>query len=1128
MAILEVVRWARPEQWPSKWPEEIKAVVSNSGTQRLDPEMRAALCRTYADLLRRQRTAATPFAKWTRATRREHEFVWLGGAVRKEQLMSGTKVLSVAPSDALYESLHKMYGTATLNPYEREILYGFPFVLGRIGTTTIRGPLLTLAVEIEAVADHLEVRPADETLRFNSLPFRTEGETDARNAALGRVLEQTPSFPMTAESLRTFVGVLCRELPELRIDASLDGSLTAPPSEPRSAEPLCIIDQAAIFVAPKTNYFLRSDLDEIATAAGDNCGALVPLVAGPGDEAQVDITNEQIDSARIVFPFPSNRAQRRVALTVEDETTHVVCVEGPPGTGKSLTIANLACHLAATGKRVLITSQKDKALEVVDEKLRELGLAELPMTLLRRDKESKGELLGRLDRVGKRRTTDEVEAHYASLANTLAIQSDDQLSDAHAYASSIEWESEIEIADRAARMARGIGRMTARWRANAVLRQAHKASSETTDVVAERAGERREALLEHALGVLQVGLERGVSGAKRSERVVVKELQSVLKRNQSTYKNFSLFDRMKKDLDQAQKLLRILPVWILSPDDVARLFPCAPELFDVVIVDEASQVDLPSLVPMAYRAKKLVVFGDSKQMQSQRFAFMSGNLALEAWQQFGMETYDPDERLHPVRTSLLNLVGIRAEESCLLDEHFRSLPPIIDFSNRRWYGEQLRIMTDVHHKRFGSPDQPVIELHHVEEGRISGGQKGQENEIEAKVLVEHLARMVEDPDYAGASIGVLCLYEEQVGLINEMVAQAIDPAEWEDHSIVVVNPDGFQGDERDVILYSLSWDDEVMPQAALSARQMDTPQIQGMLNVAFTRGRDEIHVFHSAPIETFGMAGDRPGALQDWLYHCASVQHAGGQRVSGRAGKVDSEFESNVANALRAHGADVRHQYPSCGFSIDIVCELDGERLAVECDGEIYHHDEHGNLKVEDLERQAILERAGWRVLRIAYRNWRSQPDIEIGRILAGLRDLAEREDDGEEDDESSTSQRPPSSVSGGPAEAVSAYEAAIVQSLRGGYSHGEEDVLRGALVHIGKQKLGSKIREGLVGAAQQLVRKDIICIEDGEYFLTPMGRSAELRIRLEPRPVRSRSSRGRSYNSNYRRRSNSYRRHRY
>ena len=119
---------------------------------------------------------------------------------------------------------------------------------------------------------------------------------------------------------------------------------------------------------------------------------------------------------------------------------------------------------------------------------------------------------------------------------------------------------------------------------------------------AERGGERREGAA-RAVGVLQVGLERGVAGANKSERQVVKKGQSVLRRNQTTRKNSSMFDRMKKDLAQAQKLLRILPSRILSPDDVARLFPGAPELFDVVIVDEASQVDLPSLVPIGSHLK---------------------------------------------------------------------------------------------------------------------------------------------------------------------------------------------------------------------------------------------------------------------------------------------------------------------------------------------------------------------------------------------------------------------------------------------------------------------------------------------------------------------------------------------
>ena len=147
----------------------------------------------------------------------------------------------------------------------------------------------------------------------------------------------------------------------------------------------------------------------------------------------------------------------------------------------------------------------------------------------------------------------------------------------------------------------------------------------------------------------------------------------------------------------------MLPVRIMSPDDAARLFPCTPGLFDVVIVDEASQVDLPSVAPMAYRASKLVIFGDSKQMQSQRFAFMSRQIATEAWERFGMKVLDPDEFLHPVGQSLLGLAGMRAQEEVLLDEHFRSLPPIIEFSNHRWYRDQLRIMTDVRRKRFGRP-----------------------------------------------------------------------------------------------------------------------------------------------------------------------------------------------------------------------------------------------------------------------------------------------------------------------------------------------------------------------------------------------------------------------------------------
>jgi len=533
-------------------------------------------------------------------------------------------------------------------------------------------------------------------------------------------------------------------------------------------------------------------------------GATQALIDGAGDEEQADVTNDDIDSARVVFPFPSNRSQRKVALLLDDPTTRIVRVEGPPGTGKSLTIANLACHLAASGKRVLVTSQKDKALQVVDDNLRQLNLPELPMTLLRQDRASKVELLSRLDRVEKRRGMEEVESHYSSLEDEFGHELWDQTQDAQAFEAALGWESEIEKADRALRLSRHLRRITKSVHARSVMRRARRLAPATTDEVAQRVGERREKLLGLSLSLLQVGLERGVAGAKRSERQGIRELQAVLKRDQKRHSNFSMFDRLKKDTDRAKSLLSILPVWIMSPDDAARLFPCESELFDVVMVDEASQVDLPSILPVIYRAKKVVIFGDTKQMQSQRFAFMSRNVALEAWQHFGMQQFDPDERLHPVNQSLLGLAPVVADEECLLEEHFRSLPPIIDFSNHRWYGDRLRIMTDSNLKRFGSPAQPIIQLHHVPAGIVSNG--SQENEAEAIALVDLLSRMVEDPDYLGASIGVLCLFEEQVNLIESLVAEAIDPSEWDEHSLVVVNPDGFQGDERDVILYSLSWD----------------------------------------------------------------------------------------------------------------------------------------------------------------------------------------------------------------------------------------------------------------------------------------------------------------------------------
>ena len=859
-------------------------------------------------------------------------------------------------------------------------------------------------------------------------------------------------------------------------------------ARPNTGSYLQLVDHAALFVAPKSSYFLVSDLASIARSDESiDDVALSTLLVGSGAETQTEFEPGAEDTETISYPFPSNRAQRRVALLVDDASTNVVHVEGPPGTGKSLTIANLACHLAATGRTVLITSQKDKALAIVDEKLRELGLDQIPMTLLRRDPASKRELRDRLDGIEKTRSAQEVETDATKFKEEFAGYKEQYQELESMFAAALAAEEEYESVESAARNAVGrLRRIAASWRFRRTRKRLARDIPRGTDEIAEEASRHRQRLLDGALSMLKAELERSTATAKRNERQQLREFSRLLRRDERRFRNFSIFDRLKAQPDRTAMLLKVLPVWIMTPDDAARLFPCQPGLFDVVIVDEASQVDLPSIFPILYRAKKVVISGDPHQMQARRFAFMQELIALEAWHQYGMQSHDPDNWLQPTKQSLLDLAFVRAEEEVFLNEHFRSLPPIIDFSNKRWYGERLRIMTDETRKRFGDPDQPIMELHHVENGIISND--SQENQIEAQALVDKLKQMLDHPSYSEATFGVICLFEEQVRLVQDLVAEQIDPELWESHDLVVVNPDGFQGDERDVILYSLSFDNHLMSRAALSARQANLDHIQGMLNVGFTRPRDELHVFHSAPIGDFAFADGTPGALTAWLAHCARVQEQPRQAPHGsRLGRSDSIFESEVASRLSDRGYSVTQQYPACGFFIDMVVERDGDRLAVECDGPS-HFDEHGRRTVEDLERLDILERAGWRILHITYRRWREEPGEQLERIDAWFHEGLQGDDLSDTNIEERESNE---DVQDSTTIPVSLRGNAIIEAIRAGHRD-EEAVFKNSLSLLGYKKLGSRIRADLKNAGGILARDGVIVVEDSEYFLTPKGRTIE------------------------------------
>jgi very-short-patch-repair endonuclease len=254
------------------------------------------------------------------------------------------------------------------------------------------------------------------------------------------------------------------------------------------------------------------------------------------------------------------------------------------------------------------------------------------------------------------------------------------------------------------------------------------------------------------------------------------------------------------------------------------------------------------------------------------------------------------------------------------------------------------------------------------------------------------------------------------------------------------------------------------------------------------------------------------GAIKEWLEYCS--QHGGqptpaSPSIEAQLAKAQSEFETQVISALATKGVTVRAQYPCCGYSIDCVAELQGSRVAIECDGEIWHLDEHGNLKTEDLLRQEVLERAGWKVLRIPYRSWREDPEMQLGRILDELRN------------EPPESAEPPQAEPAAPTQTlyIDKFEDALIKALRSGM-RSREETFKAARLGLGYSRLGQQIRTALSDALDRLERRKIIRVEEEEaFFRDDEARDASYEIRnaAPSSYVRPRQRRHRRY-SRYRR----------
>ncbi|NNM65919.1 MAG: ATP-binding protein [Burkholderiales bacterium] len=425
--------------------------------------------------------------------------------------------------------------------------------------------------------------------------------------------------------------------------------------------------------------------------------------------------------------------------------------------------------------------------------------------------------------------------------------------------------------------------------------------------------------------------------------------------------------RFRKDArDAMSRAYLAVPCWVLPHWRVSETLPAEMGLFDLVIIDEASQSDISAL-PCLLRAKKVLVVGDHKQVSPSAVGTAEGQIRdlvhrFLSRQPHGSEM-TPDKSIYDLARVVF------AGNAVMLKEHFRSVPAIIEYSNREFYQGSIRpLRVPKANERL---DPPLIDVF------VQGGRReGDINKAEAQAILDDIEAIVEDPAMVGRTVGVVTLVgTKQAKHIHDLLHQRIAPADIVNREIVVGPPPVFQGRERDIMLVSLV----LGPADRATADRLD---MQQRYNVALSRARDRMMLYRSV----------QPGHFREDTLTGKLLQHfqhpfqRDVQKTAQLRERCDSPFECEVFDELTQRGYRVEPQVACGGFFIDMVVEgAEGRRLAVECDGDQYH----GPGKwVDDMRRQRILERAGWTFWRSFASSFVRQREAVLEDLLKTLNDL--------------------------------------------------------------------------------------------------------------------------------------------
>ncbi|GJM64008.1 DEAD/DEAH box helicase [Persicobacter diffluens] len=842
----------------------------------------------------------------------------------------------VFPYDSRYaESLQK---TLTLEALEKELFYGLCYVLSKQENSISRdnrlcAPLILFPASISLTEEGYFIsidRDNPQVNRSLLHQFILKNENISKGEIAEKILALVPKPDFHAD-LRLLLEEYFHNIhsSELLLFPRVwnEGKIRKFFKEQNPQEnEFTLIPAAGTLLVEKSQNALRIgfDLEQmIQKKAYNNC--LNDLLTNPSTKATTGPS---------IYDFRLNVEQQQALKN--SQQFHNSIIIGPPGTGKSYTITAIVANAIMKNQSVLVVSKSKHAVEVI----RQMMISDYDLkdylihTSGHQYKSSlKAKLRKCLNGIHQSRGS---HIHATKLEQQSATlqqleEKFERITDREQKLGSLSFSEKLSTKEKIQKWW---------WRNNF---RNHTEIWEILEASAKVTAQLEKDIGQYSKEKIRRTQSANVNKYRKSISAFYDAIDS---------QSFTDYKERVEKIDH-QKMLKIFPLWLAHLNELNGVLPLQPDLFDLVIIDEATQCDVASALPALYRAKKAVVVGDPYQLR--HYSFISQMQQFQLREKFNI----PNEKIYDFRNrSILDLFISKAqqqEQVSFLREHFRSTPSLINFSNEAFYEGALKVIRST--PEFSQNAQWAIirtDGHRNEKGV---------NEKEAEALIQELKALVQkyQNEKQPPSFGIISPFNSQVVFLNKLLKNNFELETIKKFQIFCGTPFHFQGSERDIILFSFGLCNQSHAAAFQHAGKAE------VLNVGITRAKSFQYIFQSFD----------PQSIKGENYIKPYISFLNNYKYQQEETEAHDAFQLEVATAISKNQlGEAKMAYPLAGMLLDILWISPKQAVFIDLIG--YPGDYQGAFS---MERYKTLERSGIKVFPLQYSYWNKNKADVISRL---------------------------------------------------------------------------------------------------------------------------------------------------